>query len=277
MKPRFSKAHILLLTLFLVPPRARDLAAADSPAKKPVLLYSRYYNAAGESRYLPDGTYKDMLTRLRNEFDVRVHSQPLNAQTLAAVNVLLIANPSDKAVGTNPPPPHVTAADIGALTRYVEQGGGLIVMGNQENHNLEIADMNKLLLRFGLQFTNLYTDVKKLLLPRETPVIGGLRWGYYTGNLVLITPDNPAKPRPLILNDLAQKPLNGPRDTPGALLAVAEPGRGHVAVITNSGWLSNDALSDKGIAGVSVNGQDNWEIFRRLAHWAAGAPATRSQ
>ena len=119
--------------------------------------------------------------------------------------------------------------------------------------------------------------MKKLVLPRETPVIGGLRWGYYTGNLVLITPDHPAKPHPLILNDLAQKPINGPRDTPGALLAVAEPGRGHVAVVTDSGWLSNDALSDKGIAGVSVNGQDNWEIFRRLSHWAAGSLATRRQ
>src|SRR6185436_20973499 len=134
-------------------------------------LYSRYFNAVGEARYLPDGTYKEILSRLRDEFEVRVHSQPLNEQTLAGVSVLLIANPSDKAAGTNPPPPHVTAADIGALTRFVEQGGGLIVMGNQENHNLETEDVNKLLLRFGLQFTNLYADVKKLTLPRATPLI----------------------------------------------------------------------------------------------------------
>jgi len=270
MKHRVFTAYFLL-ALFLLSQCAMDLAAAASAAKRPVLLYSRYYNAIGEARYLPEGTYKEILTRLREEFDVRVHSQPLNEQTLAGVNVLLIANPSDKAVGTNPPPAHVSLPDIATLTRYVERGGGLIVMGNQENHNLEIADVNKLLLRFGLQFTNLYTDVKKLVLPRETPVIGGLRWGYYTGNLVLITPEHPAKPRPLVLNDLAQKPLNGSRDTPGALLAVAEPGRGRVVVVTDAGWLNNDALSEKGIGGVAVTGQDNWEICRRLAHWAAGA------
>jgi hypothetical protein len=270
MKPRLSTVVIVPFILFLLAASIADLTAADSPAKKPTFLYSRYFNAVGETRYLADGTYREILARLRDEFEVRVDSQPPNAQTLAGVNVLLIANPSDKAAGTNPLPPHVTAADIDALTRYVEQGGGLIVMGNQENHNLEIADMNKLLLRFGLQFTNLYTDAKKLVLPRETPVIGGLRWGYYTGNLVLITPDHPTKPRPLIFNDLSQKPLNGPRDTPGALLAVAEPGRGHVVAVTDAGWISNDALSDKGIGGVSVNGQDNAEIFRRLAHWAAG-------
>ena len=34
--------------------------SADSPAK-PVLLYSRYYNAEGENRYLPDDTYKQVL------------------------------------------------------------------------------------------------------------------------------------------------------------------------------------------------------------------------
>jgi len=267
-------AATLLLAAVILSTRETSLAADPSARLKPVLLYSRHFNALGEDRYLPDGTYKEILTRLRAEFDVRVHSQRLDGRTLAGVNVLLIANPSDKAAGTNPPPPHVTAADIGTLTRYVEQGGGLIVMSNQENHNTEIVDLNKLLLRFGLQFTNLYTDLKKLVLPRETPIIGGLRWGYYIGNLVLITPDHPAKPRPLVLNDLAQKPLNGPRDTPGALLAVAEPGRGRVVAVTDSGWIGHDALNEIGVGGVAVKGQDNAEIFRRLAHWAAGTKNT---
>src|SRR5207244_12569699 len=138
---------------------------------------------------------------------------------------------------------------------YVENGGGLISMGNQDNHNLEIEDMNRLLLRFGLQFTNLYTDVKKLVLPKATPIIGGLRWGYYTGNLVLITPNHPAKPRPLVLNDLSQKPRKGTRDTPGALLAIADAGGGDVVVVRHGGWLSNHARRDKRVGGVAVGGQ----------------------
>ncbi|HWY75297.1 MAG TPA: hypothetical protein VN281_06750 [Verrucomicrobiae bacterium] len=266
----FQAVRVLPLCAVLIALISSAALAADSVTPtRPVLLYSRYYNATGESRYLPDGTYKDILDRMRGEFDVRVNNLPLNNRTLAGVSVVLIANPSDKAVGTNPPPPHVSAADIKSLARFVDRGGGLIVMGNQENHNLETEDMNRLLLRFGLQFTNLYTDVKKLVLPPETPIVGGLRWGYYTGNLVLITPDHPAHPRPLIVNDLNQKPLKGTRDAPGALLAIAEPGAGHVAVVTDAGWISNDALSEKGIGGVAVQGQDNWEIFRRLAHWAA--------
>lgn len=87
-----------LLTALLALPLT--LAAAETP--KPVLLYSRYFNALGETRYQPDGNYKEVLTRLRGEFEVRIHAEPLNAKSLAGVNAVLIANPSDKAAGTNP-------------------------------------------------------------------------------------------------------------------------------------------------------------------------------
>ena len=245
-------------------------AAGAAEDAKPVFLYSRYFNAKGESRYLPDGTYKDVLDRLRGDFDVRVSDAPLNAETLKGVAVVLIANPSDKAAGRNPPPHHCSPADVRELTRFVDAGGGLIAMGNQENHNLEIADFNKLLDAFGMKFENRYTDAKRLVLPQDVPIIGGLRWAYYTGNLVVLQPDHAAKPRGLVINDLNQKPVGGPRDQSGVLLAIAEPGKGHVVVATDAGWITNDALSEKGIGTVAIKGQDNWEIFHRLTRWAAG-------
>jgi hypothetical protein len=270
MKTHFRRPILFGLALSLASVvLAARLHSADAPAKKPVFLYTRYFNAVGETRYLPDGTYKDVLGRLAGEFEVRAGRESLTAESLKNVSVLLISNPSDKAAGANPPPRHVSAADAETIEGFVQRGGGLIVLGNQENHNLEVEDMNKLLGRFGLQFTNLYTDVKKLVIPRETPIIGGLRWGYYTGNLVLASAGHPAKSRPLVLNDLQQKPLKGERDQTGPLIAIAEPGRGHVVVATDAGWISNDALSEKGIGGVAIHDQDNWEIFRRLSHWAA--------
>lgn len=244
------------------------LSAADE-AKKPVFLYSRHFNAQGETRYLPDGTYEDVLEKLRGEFEVRVHSEPLTASNLADVRVLLIANPSDKAVDGNPPPPHITAQDIDVLTNYVRSGGGLIIMGNQENHNLETMDLNKLLEHFGLQLRDRYTDAKSLTLPRDTPAIGGLTWAYYTGNLVVMAAGHPARPRPFVLNDLNVKPLGGNRNERGALMAGAELEAGRVVVVTDSGWISNDALSGKGIGPVSIKEHDNWEIFRRIALWSA--------
>src|SRR5438046_596811 len=122
--------------------------SAFAAQSKPVFLYSRYFNAEGEDRYSPDTAYKDVLEQLRAEFDVRVHAEPLNNTALKGVNVVLISNPSDKAVAGHAAPHHFSAADIRALTRFVENGGGLIIMGNQENHNLEIEDTNKLLSHF---------------------------------------------------------------------------------------------------------------------------------
>ena len=268
LNSQLRRVGVAALALLLTPLLNERVSAAASTVSKPVFLYSRHFNAAGEERYLPDGTYADVLKRLRDRFEVRADNQPLTTQTLAGVSAVLIANPSDKAVGTNPPPHHFSPADIRTLTQFVRDGGGLIIMGNQENHNLEIEDTNKLLAQFGIQFTNLFTDAKKLTLPKDAPVIGGLRWAYYTGNLLLLDAKHPAKPRPLVTNDLAQKPLAGNRDTAGALMAGAELGKGRVVVVTDAGWIIGDALSGKGIAGVAIAEQDNWEIFLRVVNWA---------
>ncbi len=262
--PRYIHALLAAITLLAV---GQPLFAADP---KPVLLYSRYFNAKGETRYLPDGTYSDVLKRLGETYEVRVHDEPLNADTLQDVAVVLIANPSDKAVGANPAPPHCTGADVTELSTFVKNGGGLIVMENQENHNLEVDDFNALAKAFGMRFESRYTDAKKLVLPSDAPIIGGLRWAYYTGNSIVLNPAQSAKPFLVVKNDLRQKPEKGPRDEPGVLLAAATLGKGHFVAVTDSGWISNDALSGKGIADVAIKEQDNWEIFRRLVKWAAG-------
>src|SRR5437762_7660726 len=95
MKTRVASAFGPFAILVFAGVIGMSLAAAD---KKPVLLYTRYFNAEGENRYSPDTTYKDILERIRAEFDVRADSKPLTRQSLAGVNVIVIANPSDKAV-----------------------------------------------------------------------------------------------------------------------------------------------------------------------------------
>ena len=268
MKPFNFFDSFTVIACVAVMSAAPSLPAADTETKhKPVFLYSRYFNAEGESRYLPDGNYKDVLTRLGTDFEVPVHNKPLTAETLSDVKLVLIANPSDKAVGNHPAAHHFSATDIEALAGYVKKGGGLMVMENQENHNLEVEDTNKLLAQFGIQATNLYTDAKQLVLPKNTPLVGGLRWAYYTGNLLLLDSSHSAKPRAVVTNDLKQKPSKGPRDQAGVLMASAEFGQGRVLAVTDSGWIADWAFSGEGVGGVSIKEQDNWEIFHRLARW----------
>ena len=94
MKTKPLIAAVGLTTVLLVTLTGETRAA--EAAAKGVLLYSRYYNAEGENRYLPDGTYKEVLKNLRDDFEVRVNGKPPTPETLAGVKLLLIANPSDK-------------------------------------------------------------------------------------------------------------------------------------------------------------------------------------
>ncbi len=243
-----------------------DLSAA---ADKPVLLYSQWLNAPGENRYPADGNYSQAMAALREEFTVRTNAEPLNARTLADVKVLLIANPNERAHTTNPPPHHLSSEDAIALYNWLVGGGSLILMGNQENHNLETGNINRFLGLIGLKWVPNHTDAKRLTLSDDVALIGGLNWAYYTGNQIEIAEQHPARPRALVINDLDQKPERGPRDEPGCLLALAEPGQGRVVLVTDAGWICNWAFDEQGVGGVAIEGQHNREILLRLTRWAA--------
>ena len=264
---RLAARSLTALALFVFAVGCQT-GAHTSYSSRPVLLYSLYFNAPGENRYAPDGVYREVLTRLRREFDVRVSAEPLTTESLRGVSVVLIANPNDKAHGTNPPPHHVTSADVATLARFVNDGGGVIMLSNQDLHNCETTDANQLLAAFGLRLENRYTDIKLLPIPATTPVIGGLKWAYYSGNVVIPTPGHPARPRAWVTNDLNVTLLKGSRDEAGVLLAVAEPGRGRVVVATDAGWITDGNLLGNA-GGYTVAGHDNLEIFKRLVRWAA--------
>lgn len=237
----------------------------------PTLLYSRAYNAKGETRYQPDGNYALVLSQLRESFNVVVDDQPLKPERLKSVRVVLIANPSDQAVENNPAPRHLLKEDQDVLENYVKQGGGLMIMGNQEAHNLETNHANELLGRFGMKWQDKYTDAKELPIAADAPVIGGQRWAYYSGNQIVLDEKHLAKPRALVPNDLSKKPVVGPRDEPGVLMASAELGRGRVVNVTDSGWITDSVLKGEGVNGVVIKDHDNFPIFLRLCRWLAGA------
>lgn len=252
---------VLFLVIDSVQSRAED-------HQKPVLLYSRYYNAEGETRYLPDGSYSEILAALGEDFEVRVHGERPSKKLLRDVDVVLISNPSKSAVKDHPAPAHMDETDQKTLLQYVKKGGGIMVMGNQENHNLESEHINQFLLHFGMQWADVFTDAKGLRIPKETPILGGLKWAYYTGNQIQLTTAHNVQ-RWAILNDLSQAPLKGSRDAVGVLLAGVQYGKGRLVAVTDSGWINNSVLAGKGLGGTVVSDDDNLEIMKRLCHWLA--------
>jgi len=252
--------------------KAGQAGGPAPPATKPVLLYSLYFTAKGQEEYTPDGPFSEVLERLKGDFEVRVSGDPLNGRTLRGVKVVLIANPSDKPIKDGPPPNHVSQKDIHTLANFVQGGGGLVFLSNQtEAHNCEKKDSNLLLEHFGIRVTEYTLGVKKILIPRRAPVIGGLRWAFYYGSILDVDEAHYLRPRVLVWNDPDNPPQpgKGAAGMKGPLLATVQVGHGRVVVTGDTGWVAKWGLLEEEPLG-TVKGQDNWEIFRRLARWAAG-------
>ena len=252
--------------------------AAEEPeaaAAKPVLLYSLYYHAEGQTQYLPDGSFSEVLKRLGEDFEVRWNAERPGRRTLQGVSVLLIVNPGDVAWGGAKPPPHFTEREVYEIGLFVQNGGGLVFMSNQTPaHNCEKKDSNRLLDQFGMEVTHFDVGVKVFDIPDDAPLVGGLKWKYIYGSILEVREDHFAHPQVLVENDPEVPVEMGPVGPAGSttvgpsgevgfrgpLLATAEVGKGRAVVGTDTGWMANTAIDQA----------DNWEIARRLYRWAAG-------
>jgi hypothetical protein len=90
------------------------------------------------------------------DFEVAAHTAgALDDEVLAAIDVLVIAHPSDakweRTVGTGSP--RLSEGEIGAIERFVTGGGGLIVLGEAEEDKYG-ANLNDVLAPYGLRFDN---------------------------------------------------------------------------------------------------------------------------
>ena len=105
------------------------------------------------------------------DFTVAAHTgAPLAAETLAEADVLVIAHPSEPkwehTVGEGDP--RFGAAEIDEIERFVEGGGGLVVLGETEQDKYG-NNVNDLLSRFGLGVENAtvqdYEHHRVILIP----------------------------------------------------------------------------------------------------------------
>ena len=89
-------------------------------------------------------------------FEIASHADgPLDAAALAGADALVIAHPSDPAWErtTGSGSPRLTAAELDAITAFVDSGGGLIVLGETEQAKYG-NNLNELLGRFEIELRN---------------------------------------------------------------------------------------------------------------------------
>lgn len=111
-------------------------------------------SAAMRPEHPQDASYAAAAALLaEREFAVAANGErPLTAELLAGADVLVLAHPSDpkweRTTGTGQPT--LAAEELDAVRSFVEQGGGLVVLGETEQDKYG-NNLNELLATFGLR------------------------------------------------------------------------------------------------------------------------------
>ena len=136
---------LALLTLAAAPLAAQTVVALDG-----------YHNAerAMPEHYQWEGTTDGSFSKLasgfrEHEVEVRTLRSRIDATSLQGVNLLIIVDPDTPE--ETPDPKYIEDAEIDALAKWVNDGGRLVLLGNDKGH-AEFTHFNRLAKRFGVQF-----------------------------------------------------------------------------------------------------------------------------
>jgi Family of unknown function (DUF6421) len=214
-----------------------------------------------------DSSYARAAALLReHDLDVAAHAEgALDAAALAHADVLVIAHPSEPAWEQVVPggSPRFTAQELDAIEAFVDAGGGLIVLGEQEQAKYG-NNVNELLERFEIEIDNrTVSDYEHhqasphwILAELQRPV-GGVdllarveQACFYRATT--LSPRNGA--RVLARTSPTASAPHAP------LLAVTEHGDGRVVVLGDSDLFGDDCIGDL----------DHADLWLNLVHWAAG-------
>jgi hypothetical protein len=201
---------------------------------------------------------------------------PLDPNTLAGCDVLVIAHPSDPAwertiaAGS----PELTAAELQAIEAFVNRGGGLVVLGETEQDKYG-NNLNTLLARFGIHIaSDTVQDYAHNLGPPSwvVPELGEGARGREGDLLARVS-------SACLYRATTLSSVNGSRvlaraqttsSAPGAPLIIAsEHGHGRVAVLADSDLFGDDCIGEL----------DHRALWLNIIGWAAagGPPVDRAQ
>ena len=190
----------------------------------------------------------------------------LSAATLSGCDVLVLAHPSDPKWErtTGDRVARLTAAELGAIEAWVNDGGGLIVLGETEQDKYG-NNLNELLARFGLKLENDTVQDYEHSTGAPTWILSELGAGARGRDGDLLARVGEA----CFYRATTISASNGARvlarthrsaSTPGApLLVASEHGRGRIVVLGDSDLFGDDCIGEL----------DHRALWENIAYWAA--------
>ena len=230
---------LALLTLASAPLGAQTVVALDG-----------YHNAerAMPEHYQWEGTTDGGFSKLANGFrehevEVRTLRSRIDAASLQGVNLLIVVDPDTPE--ETPEPKYIEDSEIEAIARWVNDGGRLVLLGNDKGH-AEFTHFNRLASRFGIQFLEeTYPRVSGkaiLIATGKHPIFEGGLQAY----LVEVAPLKLVAPaEPMLTHEGTD------------VMALAHVGRGMVFALGDP-WLYNEYIERNDNVRIATN------LFRML-------------
>jgi hypothetical protein len=288
------KRFLVLLLLAGVSGRAQSQQIADpnfdASVEHPRFVRSHprvLFDESHHNVHKSTTTYKAFVDLLRNDgLSVDRNDRPFTPERLARYRMLVIAGAlgaplSDSARAQDPA---FTPAEIEAVRKWVDRGGGLLLLTDHE----PVASAGASLVRaFGVEPTgkvvidaehafedhyptNIAATRENGLLA-EHPLTARVRRAVVFGGQSLRFP-----PRAVVLIRVGSSAQN----REGGLVAgngqagAMQFGRGRVVITGDMGMLSAQLVTENGVTspwGMNVPGVDNRHLVRNIAHWLAGS------
>ena len=191
----------------------------------------------------------------------------LDPETLAGVDVLVIAHPSDPKWErtVNGGSPRLAPDEIDAIESFVSAGGGLIVLGETEQDKYG-NNVNDLLARFGLRIENATVQDYEHHLDAPSWVLADLERAADGGTDLLARVDAACFYRAGTLalengGEVIARTHPGADPPSAPLAAVAVRGSGRIAVLADSDLFGDDCIGEL----------DHADLWLNLVYWVAGA------
>jgi len=191
-----------------------------------------------------DGGFSKLANGFReHEVEVRTLRSRIDAASLQGVNLLIVVDPDTPE--ETPEPKYIEDSEIEAIARWVNDGGRLVLLGNDKGH-AEFTHFNRLASRFGIRFLEeTYPKVSGkaiLIATGKHPIFEGGLQAY----LVEVAPLKLVAPaEPMLTHEGTD------------VMALAHVGRGMVFALGDP-WLYNEYIERNDNVRIATN------LFRML-------------
>ncbi len=191
--------------------------------------------------FVHTNSFDPVFVALGKEFDVRMSREPIAARLTECADAIVLLCPENPRKA--PEVPVISDEEIAAITKFVNDGGSLMILINsgtigRSNEDFESIQLRKLVRSFGLDWNDDDTNYSNIEIGDEHPFFYDVPVFHYgSGCSLKILPD---AQRATVLMDIYSDSGYPELNVRGPGIVMVRPGKGKVILVGDIGsWTAN--------------------------------------